>query len=127
MVGYKLKYVLNPKLQEEGAKELRNCIFISLQIGDLWGPLLLCLLLALTLSVSSSQGADVMFGTIFVIIWAGAVIITINAKLLRGKMFEFANELAPFFSRFAFSDTASFPLTSLLLLSAHLKESCLCS
>lgn len=26
MIGYKLKYVLRPKLKEEGARELRNCI-----------------------------------------------------------------------------------------------------
>ncbi len=39
MILFKLKYVLNPKMREEKAKELRR--------WDLWGPLLLCLLLAL--------------------------------------------------------------------------------
>ena len=46
MIGYKLKYVLLPKFREEGGKELRN--------WDLWGPLLLCLLLALTLGIHST-------------------------------------------------------------------------
>ena len=39
-----------------------------------------------TLSFSSKNEADVIFGTIFVIVWAGAGIVTLNAKLLRGKM-----------------------------------------
>lgn len=30
MIMYKLKYVLKPKLREEGAKELRNCKIIIL-------------------------------------------------------------------------------------------------
>lgn len=29
-IGYKLKYVLNPKAQEEAGKELRNCWLITL-------------------------------------------------------------------------------------------------
>ena len=39
MILFKLKYVLHPKMQQEKAKELRK--------WDLWGPLLLCLTLAL--------------------------------------------------------------------------------
>ncbi len=38
MIWFKLKYVLNPKMKAESAKELRK--------WDIWGPLLLCLLLA---------------------------------------------------------------------------------
>ncbi|KRX01745.1 hypothetical protein PPERSA_01615 [Pseudocohnilembus persalinus] len=79
-IGYKLKYVLMPKMREDKGKELRN--------WDLWGPLLLCLLLALTLSISSSSDSDndTIFSTIFVIIWVGAGIVTLNAKLLGGKI-----------------------------------------
>lgn len=54
MIGYKLKYVLLPKMKEDKGKELRNCNklhlvlnFIFILIGDLWGPLLLCLCLAM--------------------------------------------------------------------------------
>eukprot|EP01017_Pseudomicrothorax_dubius_P022413 TRINITY_DN2426_c0_g1_i4.p1 TRINITY_DN2426_c0_g1~~TRINITY_DN2426_c0_g1_i4.p1 ORF type:complete len:144 (+),score=20.77 TRINITY_DN2426_c0_g1_i4:154-585(+) len=39
MIGYKLKYVLNPKMREERAQKLRD--------WDLWGPLILCLFLAM--------------------------------------------------------------------------------
>ena len=55
-------------------------------IGDLWGPLLICLALALTLSLSKPDNADYIFATIFFIIWFGAGVVTLNAKLLGGKM-----------------------------------------
>ena len=79
MIGYKLKYVLNPKMREERGKELRNCKLKICILGDLWGPLILCLMLALTLSISSSDGAETIFAIIFVIVWAGAFIVTLNA------------------------------------------------
>ncbi|EGR28128.1 Yip1 domain member 6 protein [Ichthyophthirius multifiliis] len=96
MIGYKLKYVLFPKMREEEKqnKSLRN--------WDLWGPLLLCLSLAMykyiieiqkiyvikkrTLSIASSQQAEKVFAIIFILIWSGAVVITLNAKLLGGKI-----------------------------------------
>eukprot|EP00331_Platyophrya_macrostoma_P009039 CAMPEP_0176420526 /NCGR_PEP_ID=MMETSP0127-20121128/8653_1 /TAXON_ID=938130 /ORGANISM="Platyophrya macrostoma, Strain WH" /LENGTH=220 /DNA_ID=CAMNT_0017801127 /DNA_START=34 /DNA_END=694 /DNA_ORIENTATION=+ len=78
MIAYKLKYVMMPKAREEGAKELRN--------WDLWGPLLICLLLATLLSLRAKDKAQVIFGTIFVIIWIGACILTLNTKLLGGKI-----------------------------------------
>ncbi|KAM3128768.1 hypothetical protein pb186bvf_019128 [Paramecium bursaria] len=79
MIAYKLKYVLLPKTREDQGKELRN--------WDLWGPLILCLMLALTLSIrsSSEQRSDV-FAIIFVLIWVGAFIVTLNAQLLGGKI-----------------------------------------
>jgi hypothetical protein len=78
MIWFKLKYVLHPKMQQEAAKELRN--------WDLWGPLLLCLTLATFLSLKSSQGGETIFGIVFVVIWAGAAILAINAQLLGGKI-----------------------------------------
>eukprot|EP01017_Pseudomicrothorax_dubius_P022411 TRINITY_DN2426_c0_g1_i2.p1 TRINITY_DN2426_c0_g1~~TRINITY_DN2426_c0_g1_i2.p1 ORF type:complete len:119 (+),score=12.37 TRINITY_DN2426_c0_g1_i2:154-510(+) len=41
MIGYKLKYVLNPKMREERAQKLRDCSFssISLQVTYFRGPL----------------------------------------------------------------------------------------
>ena len=38
------------------------------------------------LSISSTNESDIIFGTIFVVIWLGASILTLNAKLLKGKM-----------------------------------------
>ncbi|CAG9319873.1 YIPF6_2 [Blepharisma stoltei] len=84
-IAFKLKYVLIPKsAEQEKAKQLRD--------WDLWGPLLLCLLLALTLSISSTTGssqedtASLVFGIVFVVVWVGAAVVTINAQLLGGTV-----------------------------------------
>lgn len=58
----------------------------AINVGDLWGPLLLCMLLSMyfdlcyinsrTLGMNSVQGADTIFGTVFIIMWGGATVIT---------------------------------------------------
>lgn len=59
--------------------------------GDLWGPLVLCTFMATILQGSSS--ADSMadngpeFAQVFVIVWIGAAIVTLNSKLLGGNMY----------------------------------------
>ena len=79
-VGRKLRTVLLPmQAEEETLRELRD--------WDLWGPLLLCL----TLSVITSSGApngqqSLVFASVFVIVWVGAAVVTLNAQLLGGKM-----------------------------------------
>jgi len=78
MIFMKLRYVLNPKAQQDNFKELRR--------WDLWGPLILCLLFAVTLSVRSGTETDVIFGSIFVLIWIGAFVVTLNARLLGGNV-----------------------------------------
>ena len=40
------------------------------------------------MSIKTNENADVIFATIFVIIWVGAGVVTLNAKLLGGKMLE---------------------------------------
>lgn len=55
---------------------------------DLWGPLLFCLLLSINLglsSLSSDESASI-FTLVFVIVWCGSAIVTINSKLLGGDM-----------------------------------------
>jgi hypothetical protein len=62
MIGYKLKYVLLPKMREEKGKELRNCISF------------------LNLCNRGSMGTfDSLPHASFVIIWVGAFIVTLNA------------------------------------------------
>lgn len=78
MILSKLRYVLNPKSQQDNYKELRR--------WDLWGPLLLCLLFAVTLSLRSGSDTDVIFGSIFVLIWIGGFVVTLNARLLGGNV-----------------------------------------
>eukprot|EP00835_Amoeboradix_gromovi_P004387 NODE_338_length_10654_cov_0.207295.p2 type:complete len:245 gc:universal NODE_338_length_10654_cov_0.207295:4409-5143(+) len=54
---------------------------------DLWGPLLLCLSLAIVLSAENKgDQLTLMFSTTFVVVWIGSIIVTLNAKLLGGKI-----------------------------------------
>ena len=76
-----------PRLNdEEKSKELRD--------WDLWGPLILCLMLALTLSITGKtpaaagedDGATLVFGIVFVVVWIGSAVVTVNAQLLGGTV-----------------------------------------
>ncbi|KAI9141958.1 Yip1 domain-containing protein [Paraphysoderma sedebokerense] len=72
----KLKRVFFP----QGSKDI-------LKDWDLWGPLLLCLALSIILSVTAPEGQPALvFTTIFVIVWCGAGMVTVNSKLLGGKL-----------------------------------------
>mmetsp|Transcript_40540 Transcript_40540/g.82876 ORF Transcript_40540/g.82876 Transcript_40540/m.82876 type:complete len:313 (+) Transcript_40540:29-967(+) len=90
MVWNKLKKVVMPSADTKD--ELRN--------WDLWGPLLLCLLLAILLSIDESSSASskeaqersaVVFSSLLGVVSVGAVIVTINAKLLGGNVSFFQN------------------------------------
>jgi len=54
---------------------------------DLWGPLIFCLLLAVLLSINapSDQSLSIFTG-VFAIVWIGSLVVTLNAKLLGGKV-----------------------------------------
>mmetsp|Transcript_19007 Transcript_19007/g.37306 ORF Transcript_19007/g.37306 Transcript_19007/m.37306 type:complete len:191 (-) Transcript_19007:590-1162(-) len=83
MIGAKLKYVFMPTSKaEETIAELRK--------WDLWGPLLFCLILSVVLSLSASedQGSTV-FACVFVVVWCGAFVVTLNVQLLGGKVPNF--------------------------------------
>jgi len=67
-VGFKLFHVLIPRGQAD--KALRD--------WDLWGPLCFCLMLAFFLWNMATQ--------IFVIVWIGASVVTLNSLLLGGKI-----------------------------------------
>ena len=79
-VSNKLKKVLWPKATlEEKSKELQD--------WDLWGPLFVCLTLALILSGGSTQEeASLIFGVVFMVVWLGAAVVTFNAQLLGGSL-----------------------------------------
>ncbi|CAO3698812.1 unnamed protein product [Rhizopus microsporus] len=54
---------------------------------DLWGPLIFCLILAIVLSVEApKEQAMPIFTGVFVIVWAGAAVVTVNAQLLGGAV-----------------------------------------
>ena len=75
----------------------------ALKEWDLWGPLLLCLVLAMALSMTAPPNqASSVFTLIFVIIWCGSGIVTINSKLLGGRV--------SFFQSVCILGYCSFPL-----------------
>ncbi len=76
-IGRKMLVVAIPPLG--GDNELRD--------WDLWGPLLLCCILAMILGgAASSDQSGVVFSAVFVLIWLGSALVTINAKFLGGNV-----------------------------------------
>lgn len=68
---------------DEKSKELRD--------WDLWGPLLFCLMLALTLSINGNatsidDESTLVFGIVFVVVWLGSAVVSINSQLLGGNV-----------------------------------------
>ncbi|KAF9914626.1 hypothetical protein BX616_007902 [Lobosporangium transversale] len=75
-VGAKLQQVLYPK----GRKDI-------LKDWDLWGPLLMCLTLSIVLSTRAPTEQKItVFTWIFIIVWLGSAVVTVNAKLLGGRV-----------------------------------------
>jgi len=65
----------------------RSSNLSQLQNWDLWGPLLICLTLALTLGITASPGQSaIVFAGVFVVFWFGSGIVTLNGQLLGGKI-----------------------------------------
>ncbi|XP_077861481.1 protein YIPF6-like isoform X2 [Saccoglossus kowalevskii] len=77
-VGIKFFHVLWPKQSKTLLRE-----------WDLWGPLILCILLGMMLQGSSaddnSDGGP-QFAEVFVIVTGGAIIVTLNSQLLGGTI-----------------------------------------
>ena len=74
----KLKIVALPVSSEQKHKELKQ--------WDLWGPFIICLLLGIILCFTSKKNSGLVFSMIFIIMWIGAMIITMNSSLLGGKL-----------------------------------------
>lgn len=57
---------------------------------DLWGPLIICVVLALLMqgtdSTPSSDASYPEFADIFIIFWIGSIVVTVNSKLLGGHI-----------------------------------------
>ncbi|KAH6575453.1 hypothetical protein BASA61_007232 [Batrachochytrium salamandrivorans] len=77
-IGAKVRQVLLPASQGD-----RNI----LRDWDWWGPLLLCLVLSVRLSLTArSEQGPAVFSATFFIIWFGSAVVTVNSKLLGGKI-----------------------------------------
>lgn len=96
-VGVKFYHVLYPKEKSSLLKDCKHresvpsrtisiCLFLF--SGDLWGPLVLCTFLATILQGNADSAYDggPEFAQVFVIVWIGAAIVTLNSKLLGGNM-----------------------------------------
>ena len=66
-------------------------------LGDLWGPFVFCLMLAVYAiiilkffsvlsSATNAEDKTLLFEIVFIIVWVGAGVISVNGKLLGGKM-----------------------------------------
>ncbi|KAF7996354.1 hypothetical protein HCN44_001986 [Aphidius gifuensis] len=78
-VGNKFYHVLYPKDSKSILKE-----------WDLWGPLVLCTFMALVLkgddSINNVNDGGPEFAEVFVIVWIGSIVVTLNSKLLGGNI-----------------------------------------
>jgi len=74
----KLVQVLYPR-RSQGREVLKD--------WDLWGPLLLCLLLAIMLSINAPPTQSLgVFTSVVVIVSLGSLVVTVQAKLLGGRV-----------------------------------------
>lgn len=101
-VGSKFYHVLYPKEKSSLLKEcefvkrphsrfLSTFVVVSPFAGDLWGPLVLCTFMATFLqgqgaTASRDYDGGPEFAEVFVIVWIGALVVTLNSKLLGGNM-----------------------------------------
>ena len=75
-----MKVVLLPREDQEG-------ILKQLKEWDLWGPLMVCLTLSIMLSITAPEDQKALvFAGVFVIVWIGAAVVTLNAQLLGGTI-----------------------------------------
>lgn len=104
-VGAKLKVVIRPLSngtivsayqsvsqsvgtnEETELSEEDRRVIQELKDWDLWGPLLLCLTLAVLLSMRSTKDqASLVFASVFCAVWVGGTVVTLNAQLLGGTI-----------------------------------------
>ncbi|KAJ5087554.1 hypothetical protein N7478_008274 [Penicillium angulare] len=82
----------------------------GLRDWDLWGPLIFCLVLSLFLSIAKGGQSNVVFSGVFCIVWIGEAAVTLQIKLLGGKI--------SFFQSICIIGYTLFPLVIAALLSA---------
>ncbi|GHJ85597.1 hypothetical protein NliqN6_1999 [Naganishia liquefaciens] len=101
----KLLQVLYPPKQG-GTNEL-------LREWDLWGPLVICLALAIILSIDSPGDQSIqVFSMVITLVTIGSVVVTVNAKLLGGRV--------SFFQSLCVLGYCLFPLLAAAVISSFL-------
>jgi hypothetical protein len=72
----------------------QNNMSPGLRDWDLWGPLIFCLLLSLLLSFSARPDQkDIVFSSVFALIWVGEAVVTLQIRLLGGSI-SFAQSIS---------------------------------
>jgi len=72
---------------DEELSDNDKMVLRQLKDWDLWGPLVLCLALAVILSFRApSNQASLVFAAVFCAVWMGSTIVTVNAQLLGGTI-----------------------------------------
>jgi hypothetical protein len=116
-VGAKLKIVMQPldrrptvysmvSLADDDGELSENDkkVITELKDWDLWGPLVLCLVLAVALSFRApSEQSALVFAAVFCAVWVGGTVVTVNAQLLGGTI--------SFFQSLCVLGYSLFPLT----------------
>lgn len=82
----------------------------GLRDWDLWGPLVFCLVLSLFLSIAKGGQSSLVFSGVFCIVWIGEAAVTLQIKLLGGKI--------SFFQSICIIGYTLFPMVIAALLSA---------
>lgn len=72
---------------EQILSENDKMVLKQLKDWDLWGPLVVCLALAVILSFKAPPNqAALTFAAVFSAVWAGGTVVTVNAQLLGGTI-----------------------------------------
>lgn len=82
-----LDYVQVSSQEQVEQSENQKMVLSKLMEWDLWGPLFVCLFLSILLALRApTNQASAVFAIVFVSIWIGATVVTINAQLLGGTL-----------------------------------------
>jgi len=82
-----LGYVQVASQEQVEQSENQKLVLSKLMEWDLWGPLFICLFLSILLATRApTKQASAVFAIVFVTMWIGAAVVTINAQLLGGTL-----------------------------------------
>jgi len=86
-VGLSLQETEDGTETEEEIGENQKKVIASLKDWDLWGPLIVCLMLSIILSFKApTNESSMVFASVFCLISVGASVVTVNAQLLGGTI-----------------------------------------
>jgi protein YIPF6 len=73
--------------QHQQLSDVDRQMINELKDWDLWGPLVLCLTLAVTLSFKApTNQSSMVFAAVFCAVWIGSTVVTVNAQLVGGTI-----------------------------------------